>query len=114
MPKVYRMPMNTFNAKMRTVIAGDLVQTTPAHPSAELGTNAAASAETVEITDIPEGTPLATVARIWSETCHVGWLGKDPSRLRQTFAWSEIGFGRTITKPPSRLEGAKPRIDGWS
>jgi hypothetical protein len=100
-----RTPMNTFNAKIKTVITGDLVQTSPAHPSAELGTNASASAETVEITDIPEGTPLATVARIWSETCYVGWLGKDPSATRHRFAWSEIGFGRTIANPVSRPEG---------
>jgi hypothetical protein len=39
-----RMLMNTFNAKIKTVIAGDVVQTIAAHPSAQLGTNASATA----------------------------------------------------------------------
>ena len=50
------------------------------------------------IENIPDGIENSTVARTWSQTANLSWLGsEDPlAGGRFVFDWSEIGPGRIV------------------
>lgn len=63
-----------------------------AHPMAPLQSGRTGT-KVVEITDIPDGTPTATVLKRFERTADLTWLGGISNPGRLSFAFAELGEG---------------------